>query len=108
MNEAFIRERITQLRLIAGKSEREMSLDLGHSGSYINSITSGRISPSLKEFLYICEYLHVTPETFFQDEPPVPTELSSEKTKLIQWILSLDDKDSIALLNAFKKLTEKL
>lgn len=107
MNEAFIRERITQLRLIAGKSEREMSLDLGHSGSYINSITSGRISPSLKEFLYICEYLHVTPEAFFQADLPVPAELSADKTKLIQWILSLDDKDVTVLLNSIRKLAEK-
>ena len=39
MDEQFIGERITQLRLSINKSEREMSLDLGHSGSYINSIT---------------------------------------------------------------------
>ena len=53
MDEQFIRDRITQLRIAAGKSEREMSLDLGHSGSYINSITSGRIAP----FVNICKSL---------------------------------------------------
>lgn len=52
MDEQFIRNRITQLRIAANKSEREMSLDLGHGGSYINSITAGRTFPSLLEFLY--------------------------------------------------------
>ena len=66
MDEQFIRDRITQLRISAKKSEREMSIDLGHSGSYIHSIVSGRTAPSLREFLYICEYLQVTPEEFFR------------------------------------------
>lgn len=87
MDEKFIRNRITELRTEAGKSEREMSLDLGHSGSYINSITSGRTVPSLKEFLYICEYLHITPEEFFRTD----NMLSPVKRKAISQICSLDD-----------------
>lgn len=94
MKENFIRERITQLRLAANKSEREMSLDLGHSVSYINSITSGRTSPSLKEFLYICEYLHVTPEMFFQSS----ADLSHIKRKAIAQLTQLDDH-TVSLLS---------
>lgn len=94
MDEQFIRNRITQLRIAANKSEREMSLDLGHSGSYINSITSGRTFPSLREFLYICEYLDITPEEFFQ----LGNDLSPIKRKAIAQIKDLSDY-SVALLS---------
>ncbi len=56
MTEDFIRDRITQLRQNKNVSERKMSLDLGHSTSYIRSITSGRSLPSTPELLYICEF----------------------------------------------------
>jgi len=94
MDEQFIRNRITQLRIAANKSEREMSLDLGHSGSYINSITSGRTVPSLREFLYICEYLNVTPETFFRSEQ----NLTPIKQKAIFQLSKLDD-ESVTLIS---------
>lgn len=68
MYEQFIRERISQLRIKKGVSEYKMSLDLGHSRSYIQSITSGRALPSLSEFLYICEYFNITPKEFFDEE----------------------------------------
>ena len=45
-----------------------MSLDLGHSKSYIQSISSGKALPSMSEFLYICDYLGVTPKEFFDDD----------------------------------------
>lgn len=57
MEEQFIRERLFKLREEKQVSERKMSLDLGHSTSYIRGITSGRSLPSMSEFLYICEYL---------------------------------------------------
>lgn len=68
MNEDFIRKRITQLRLQKNVSEYKMSFDLGHSRSYIQSISSGRALPSLPEFLYICDYFGITPAEFFNME----------------------------------------
>ena len=50
MNEQFVRERITQLRLRKGVSEYQMSYALGHSRGYINNITSGKSLPSMNEF----------------------------------------------------------
>ena len=76
-----------------------MSLDLGHSGSYINSITSGRTVPSLKEFLYICEYLHITPEKFFQAEDNI----SPIKRKVISQIINLDDNDASLICNIIER-----
>lgn len=68
MEQDFIRERITSLRIQKGVSEYKMSLDLGHSKSYIQSISSGRALPSLPEFLAICDYFEITPKAFFDTE----------------------------------------
>lgn len=68
MDNEFIRDRITQLRIEKNISEYKMSLDLGHSKSYIQSISSGKALPSMSEFLYICDYLGVTPKEFFDDD----------------------------------------
>ena len=63
--EAFVRQRITQLRLEMDVTEHKMSLELGKSGSYIRSITSGAALPSLKELFNIMAYFKVTPSAFF-------------------------------------------
>ena len=58
-------ERIAELRIQKDVSARDMSLSLGQSASYINKIENGRILPSMAGFLYICEYLNITPQQFF-------------------------------------------
>lgn len=72
MDFQFIRDRISVLRTKKKVSEYRMSTDLGHSKSYMQSISSGRAIPSLGEFLYICEYLGVTPREFFDEEIKEP------------------------------------
>lgn len=54
MDEEFIRNRITELRLKKGVSEYQMSMELGQNRSYIQAISSGRSMPSMKQFLNIC------------------------------------------------------
>lgn len=68
MNAEYIRNKITQLRLLKNVSEHRMSLDLGHARSYIHGIVSGRTLPSMAEFLAICDYFGVTPEQFFHED----------------------------------------
>ena len=63
--EAFVRNRITELREQKGVSEHRMSLELGKSGSYIRSITNGISMPSLRELFNIMEYFDLTPALFF-------------------------------------------
>jgi len=65
MDGEFISKRITELRLQKNVSEYKMSLDLGHSKSYIQGISSGKALPSMAEFLSICDYLEITPKKFF-------------------------------------------
>lgn len=103
MNDKFIRDRISILRTKKGISEYKMSLDLGHSKSYVQSISAGRALPSLSEFLYICEYLGVTPKEFFDQETNDP-QLVRE---LYNISLSLEKEDLEVLLSMAKRLKEK-
>lgn len=89
MDDVFVRNRISELRSKKGISEYRMSLDLGHSKSYMQSISSGRSLPSLAEFLYICDYLGVTPKEFFDTEIQEVQEVS-QLNKLAQH-LSIED-----------------
>jgi len=99
----FIRERISELRIKKNISEYKMSMDLGHSKSYIQGISSGRALPSLGEFIYICEYLGVTPKEFFDDktdEPQLVTELYELSKKL-------NENDLNILINTAQRLADK-
>ena len=58
-------ERLAQLRSAKGVSGREMSLSMGQAAGYINNIENGNNLPSLAMFFEICEYLHVSPQEFF-------------------------------------------
>ena len=100
MDEQFIRDRISSLRQEKQVSERKMSLDLGHSTSYIRSITSGRALPSMSEFLYICEYLGVTPMEFFNEEKA--TNLTQQKA--IEHIYSMSDEDIRLLIGFIERM----
>lgn len=78
-------QRIAELRLQKGVSAREMSLALGQSESYINKIENKRTLPSMMGFFYICEYLNLSPQEFFNFStvsPQKTKEISSEAGKL--------------------------
>lgn len=93
MDEAFIRSRITELRLKKGVSEYQMSLDLGQNRSYIQAISSGRALPSMKQFLNICEYFEITPLQFFDSEEVNPQLMK----KALDGMRTLKDEDLIML-----------
>ena len=78
-------ERLAQLRMEKGVSARDMSLSLGQSESYINKIENRRTLPSMSGFFYICDYLGIQPQDFFDTD-----NLSPSKT--------------IEILNALSKL----
>ena len=56
MNEKFIVDRITQLRMEKGVSEYQLSYDLGRSRSYFNNISRGENLLSMSAFLELCDY----------------------------------------------------
>lgn len=102
MDYEFIRHRITELRIKKGVSEYQMSLDLGHSRSYIQNISSGRSKPSIEEFLYIYEYLNVSPKIFFDNTNPEPILAQ----KAIDGMRKLSDKDMIMIIGLIDRLNE--
>lgn len=99
----FIRQRITELRIKKGVSEYQMSLDLGHSRSYLQNIASGRSKPSIEEFLYMCEYLNVSPRDFFDESKTEPILVQ----KALDGMCTLSDRDLIFLLSMIDRLNEK-
>jgi len=70
--EKQMQERIAALCLSRNISERKVSNDLGHSNGYLNSITTGRALPAMREFFCICEYFDIAPKEFFEDSPSDP------------------------------------
>ena len=66
MYEKEFSKRLCELRLEKGVSAREMSLSLGQSASYINRIENGKMLPSMGGFFKICDYVSITPQSFFQ------------------------------------------
>ena len=89
MDMDFIRTRITALRMQKGVSEYQMSLDLGMSKGYVQSISSGKALPSIRQLFSICEYFDLSPRAFFDESP----ELSRAQSEIWNKIERLDQRD---------------
>lgn len=103
MDEKFVRERITQLRLRKGVSEYRMSYDLGHSRGYMHNISSGKALPPMKEFFAICDYFGLTPQQFFDEGTQNPELIQ----KAVAGMKQLDETDLLMLLGLINRLLEK-
>lgn len=102
MEESFVRDRITQLRLRKGVSEYQMSYDLGHSRGYIYNISSGSSLPPMKEFFAICDYLEVTPQQFFDETLRDPDLIN----KAVEGMKKLSESDILMLLGLINRLQQ--
>ena len=71
MDYAYIKQRITDLRIDKGVSEYQMSLDLGHSRSYMQNISSGRSKPSIEELQAISSMKRIRNRFSFKKLYPV-------------------------------------
>lgn len=103
LNENYVRERITQLRLKKGVSEYQMSYDLGHSRGYVYNISSGNALPPLKEFLAICDYFDITPQQFFEENTTNPELVQ----KAIDGIKQLEENDLLLLVGIIDRMLKK-
>lgn len=102
MDETFISERITELRLARNVSEYQMSLELGQSKGYIQGITSGKCLPSIKQLFNIADYFHLTVAEFFDDgrhDSPVVLEA-------IQTLRRLSDEDAVLILELLHRIAQ--
>lgn len=96
-------ERLAQLRMLRGVSARDMSLSLGQSEGYINKIENRRTLPSLHGFIYICEYLNITPQEFFDTSSADPRGTND----LLAELKKLTPAQTEHILQLVKDLTEK-
>ena len=98
--EEFLPQRLTQLRMQRNVSARDMSLSLGQANNYINSIENRKALPSMQSFFYICEYLGVTPQEFFDEGNACPVRLR----ELLDEAKRLDDNALVHLLALMREL----
>ncbi|MDE6088206.1 MAG: helix-turn-helix domain-containing protein [Oscillospiraceae bacterium] len=101
MDSDFISERIARLRTAQNISARDMSLSLGQSQSYINNIENKKALPSMQMFLYICEFLHITPAEFFDEAITAPDSFD-EAVKVLKSLKKEQLHLLIALANEMK------
>lgn len=98
--EQILRSRLAELRQKQGVSARDMSLSMNQNVNYINSIEHGKIAPSMKGFYAICEFLHTTPQGFFDTDNSQPDKLAA----LALTLKKLDDES----LNLIAGVAEKM
>ena len=101
--EEFLPLRLTQLRMQKNVSARDMSLSLGQANNYINSIENRKALPSMQSFFYICEYLGVTPQEFFDEGNACPVRLR----ELMDEAKHLDDNALGHLLALIRELSAR-
>lgn len=82
MYEEIFSERLAQLRIKKGVSARDMSLSIGQNPGYINNIETGKALPSMTAFFFICEFLEITPQEFFDIESESPETIREVITDL--------------------------
>ena len=102
MNEDFVRERITALRLKKGVSEYQMSYDLGHSRGYVYNISSGKALPPLKEFFASTDYFILTPAQLFDEGTQNPELI----LKAVSGMKQLSEADLLMLLELINRLLD--
>lgn len=100
MDKMEFAQRLAALRMQKGSSARDMSLSIGQSAGYINNIENGVNLPSMTVFFYICEYLGITPQEFFD----IGTKNPSKANELFDICRSLNDQQIDNLIAIAKDL----
>ncbi len=95
--------RVYQLRMKKDVSARDMSLSIGQNHGYIYTIEAGKALPSMEVFFYICEYLEITPQEFFETESQNPAKITS----IIEDLKKLDDEKLDNIASLIKNLLQK-
>ena len=100
MYEDFLPGQLAKLRTQKGVSARALSLPLRQANNYINNIESKKTLPSMQAFFYICEYLDVTPQEFFDEGNTYPEAFQA----FIAEAKKLDPQSLEYILGIMKKL----
>ena len=93
-------KRLSTLRINKDVSARNMSLSIGQSAGYINNIENNVSLPSMETFFYICEYLGISEQEFFDIENANPI----KTRELLSEIKGLDNEQIDSLLTIIRGL----
>jgi len=96
-------KRLYTLRQRRGQSARDMSLSLGQAQNYIRGLEAAKNYPAMKTFLYICEYLGITPGEFFDYEDANP----KQTRELFDEIRKLDEKSQEYFLGLIRDVNNR-
>ncbi len=89
-----LRQRIIDLIVKTGESQRKISDDLGHSPSYIRNITNEGALPSVDGLFKLIAYFDMDPAEFFS----TMTDEDSRYNRLCNRIRSLTSDNDLAML----------
>ena len=103
MYEEEFSKRLSQLRINKGISARNRSLSISQNPGYINTIENRKALPTMTNFFYICEFLSITPQEFFDTGANNPEKLNI----LIKYLKQMDDKQIDALTTIAEGLSKK-
>ena len=98
MDKTFIQLRYATIRNAHNISARKLSFELGQSSEYINQIENGNNLPSLENLLNFCEYFHITPAEFFDENMTYPIEYKA----IIKELNKMDTMECALVLNLLK------
>jgi hypothetical protein len=79
-----------------------MSLSLGQGVNYINTIENHKSLPSMTVFMYICEYLEISPKEFFDEENKNPKQIQD----IVYELKHLNDEQLKSILTLIKNFTK--
>jgi len=96
-------KRLYTLRQRRNQSARDMSLSLGQAPNYISGLEAAKNYPAMKSFLYLCEYLGITPQEFFDYEDADP----KQTKELHDEIRKLDGKSREYFLGLIKDVNNR-
>ena len=99
----FIIQRMMAILEEKNLSERQVSMDLGYSDSYMNKVKNGSIALTIDFLDEFCKELNVRPEEFFA----LPEAGTPNQYLLLQEIKELPEEDIQCLYNLAKFLGSK-
>lgn len=97
-----LRQRIIDLIVKTGESQRKISDDLGHSPSYIRNITNEGALPSVDGLFKLIAYFDMDPAEFFS----TMTNEESRYNRLCNRIRNLTADDDLAMLESIVSYME--
>lgn len=95
--------RLNALRQAKDVAAHDMSLSIGLSHNFIHNIEMGKNFPTMLNFFYICEYLGISAQDFFDYQ----NQSSVEDNEILAEIKQLDTKSKEYIRGLIKDINSR-